>query len=94
LLMDTQMNVEAMSNAVLTNWCDIIQRQIGGKHLGSKRCGHYLFYIGAMKSELGCTRRKGHGGKHRIFMRRVGKRGRKHYSWPTVKYTVAFALAE
>jgi len=78
----------------VVHWCDLIQRQIGGQHAGSKRCGHYLHFIGGTKCELGCTRRKGHGDKHRIRIRVIGKRGRKHFSWPTTKYTVAVVMAE
>jgi hypothetical protein len=86
--------IEKLTNEEIVGWCEILQRQIGGKHADSKRCGYFLYYIGGMKSELGCTRRKGHGGKHRIFLRVVGRRGRKHYSWRHPAYMVAFALAE
>ena len=83
-----------LSGEQVISWCDLLQRQIGARHKDHKRCGEYLYYIDGMKSELGCTRRKGHAGNHRIRVRVIGRLGRKHYSWPNVKYLVAFALAE
>lgn len=86
---ETQGSVVLTGNVTMT----FEQFCIGG-HVENGRCGATKMIIGGkMADHLGCTRRPGHGGKHRIWMRRVGVRGRKHVKWTEPHLIVGWTLA-
>lgn len=86
--------LEAESASVAAGVVTATFENLTGYMPGHKRCGCFLLQRGGRGyAHLPCTRRRGHAGKHRIWVKILKKRGRKHIKWVDMQYRATFALA-